>query len=189
RAVIGSIGRLEPRENHECLIAAMPQVCKANPNALLLIAGHDPWGYGATLRRQIGELGLEENVRLVGFQNDIVSFLSALDVFAFATHSEGFGQVLVEAMAMSKPVVASRIPPLTEIVVDQQTGLLVERGNPQAFADAIIRLLKDPMDRARMGSLGRERVEQVFTAERMCRETIALYEDVIQQRSALRATA
>jgi glycosyltransferase involved in cell wall biosynthesis len=189
KAVIGSIGRLEPRKNHECLIAAMPQICQAIPNALLLIAGHDPWGYGATLRRQIDGLGLAEHVRLVGFQNDIVSFLNAIDVFAFATNSEGFGQVLVEAMAMGKPVVASKIPPLTEIVIDGETGLLVERGNPEAFAGAITPLLKDPIERERLGTRGRERVKQFFTAERMCQETISLYDDVMQQRSAVRAIA
>ena len=132
-AVIGSIGRLEPRKGHDLLIQAMPELCKRVPSARLLIAGHDPWGYGATLRRLIDRLGLGEKVRLVGFQNDVVSFLSALDVFAFASSSEGFGQVLVEAMATGKPVVASRIPPLTEIVVDGETGLLVEPENPNGF--------------------------------------------------------
>jgi glycosyltransferase involved in cell wall biosynthesis len=178
KAVIGSIGRLEPRKNHECLIAAMPQIWKAVPNAILLIAGHDPWEYGVTLRRQINELGLGEKVRLVGFQNDVASFFNALDVFAFATNSEGFGQVMVEAMAMSKPVVASAIPPLTEIAVDGDTGLLVERGNPRAFADALIQLIKDPLKRERMGLRGRKRVEKFFTAERMAGQTLALYEEL-----------
>ena len=156
----------------------MPQICQAVLNALLLIAGHDPWGYGATLQRQIDGLGLRENVRLVGFHNDVVSFLSAIDVFAFATKSEGFGQVMVEAMAMSKPVVASAIPPLTEIAVDSDTGLLVESGNPRAFADALIQLIKDPLKRERMGLRGRERVEEFFTAERMAGQTLALYEEL-----------
>jgi len=178
KVVIGSIGRLEPRKNHDCLIAAMPQIRQAIPNALLLIAGHDPWDYGATLQRQIDGLGLGENVRLVGFQNDVVSFLSAIDLFAFATKSEGFGQVLVEAMAMSKSVVASAIPPLTEIALDGETGLLVERDNPQAFASALIQLIKDPVERDRMGRRGQERVKKLFTAERMARQTLALYEEM-----------
>ena len=117
-AVVGSIGRLEPRKGHDLLIQAMPELCMRVPSARLLIAGHDPRGYGATLRRLIDRLGLGEKVRLVGFQNDVVSFLNALDVFAFASSSEGFGQVLVEAMAAAKPVVASKISPLTEIAVD-----------------------------------------------------------------------
>ena len=177
-AVVGSIGRLELRKGHDLLIQAMPELCMRVPSARLLIAGHDPRGYGATLRRLIDRLGLEEKVRLVGFQNDVVSFLNALDVFAFASSSEGFGQVLVEAMAAAKPVVASKISPLTEIVVDGNTGLLVEPGDPTAFADAIMSLLKNPIERKRMGLRGRERVKKFFTAERMARQTLALYEEM-----------
>lgn len=177
-AVVGSIGRLEPRKGHDLLIQAMPELCMHDPSARLLIAGHDPWGYGVTLSRLIDRLGLGEKVRLVGFQNDVVSFLNALDVFAFASSSEGFGQVLVEAMAAGKPVVASRISPLTEIAVDGDTGLLVEGGNTRAFADALIQLIKDPLKRERMGLRGRERVEKFFTAERMARQTLALYEEL-----------
>jgi glycosyltransferase involved in cell wall biosynthesis len=180
--VIGSIGRLEPRKNHECLITAMPQVCKSVPNALLLIAGHDPWGYGETLRRLIDQLGLEANVRLVGFQHDVPSFLAAIDVFAFATKSEGFGQVLVEAMAAGKPVVASRISPLTEIVVDGETGLLVEPSKPKAFADTLSRLLSHPEEQRRMGSLGQERVCSHFSAQRMSIETLSLYHALLDRR-------
>lgn len=176
KAIIGSIGRLEPRKNHQCLIAAMPQICKAVPNAILLIAGHDPWEYGATLRRQIDELGLGEKVRLIGFQNDVASFFNTLDVFAFPTKSEGFGQVIIEAMAMRKPVVASAISPLTEIAVDGETGLLVESGSPRAFADAIVQLIKDPLKRERMGLRGRKRVEKFFTAEKMAAQVSAVYE-------------
>jgi glycosyltransferase involved in cell wall biosynthesis len=181
RAIIGSIGRLEPRKNHECLIAAMPEICKSVPNAMLLIAGHDPWGYGATLRRIIDELGLRDKVRLIGFQDDAVSFLDAIDVFAFATKSEGFGQVLVEAMAAGKPVVASRIPPLTEIVVDGDCGLLVEKDNPKAFAAALSRLLHHREERQSMGARGRERVNSHFTAKRMSNETLELYECILSR--------
>lgn len=188
-AIVGSVGRLEPGKGHDCLIESMREICQCVPNASLLIAGHDPWGYGKTLRRLIDELGLGERVRLVGFQNDVVSFLNALDVFAFATKSEGFGQVLVEAMAAGKPVVASNISPLTEIVVDGESGLLVECGNPMAFAEALTHLLIDPLERQRMGMRGRERVREHFTAEKMSEETLLLYEDLLRRRPALRSIA
>jgi len=188
-AIVGSVGRLEPGKNHECLVSAMVEICKAVPNALLLIAGHDPWGYGKNLRRLIEDLGLEDSVRLIGFQSDVVSFLHALDVFAFASNSEGFGQVLVEAMAAGKPVVASKIPPLTEIVVDGESGLLVERGNPMAFAEALTRLFIDPLEREHMGMRGRERVREYFTAERMSQETLVLYDNLLRRRPAWRSIA
>jgi glycosyltransferase involved in cell wall biosynthesis len=178
-AVVGSIGRLEPRKGHDLLIQAMRELCIRVPSARLLIAGHDPWGYGATLRGLIDRLGLGEKVRLVGFQTDVVSFLNALDVFAFASNSEGFGQVLVEAMAAGKPVVANEVPPLTEIVVNQETGLLVETGNPTLFADALYRLLSNRVDQQQMGARGRERVEKFFNAKKMADQTLALYGELL----------
>jgi glycosyltransferase involved in cell wall biosynthesis len=189
KTVIGSIGRLERGKNHECLIMALPKICKDVPNVVLLIAGHDPSGYGTILRRLIDELGLEERVRLVGFQSDVVSFLGALDVFAFASKSEGFGQVIVEAMASGKPVVASKIPPLTEIVVDGETGSLVECGDSSAFAVAITRLLNDPIECQAMGAQGRERVREYFTADRMTQETMRIYGQLVGHPPALRSIA
>ena len=188
-AVVGSIGRLEPRKGHDLLIQAMPELCMRVPSARLLIAGHDPCGYGVTLRRLIDRLGLGEKLRLVGFQTDVVSFLNALDVFAFASSSEGFGQVVIEAMAAGKPVITSKIAPLTEIVADGETGLLVESGSPQSFASAIAQLLIDPMERHRMGARGRERVTKCFTAERMTQETLLLYENLLAQKSEVRSIA
>ena len=188
-AVVGSIGRLEPRKGHDLLIQAMPELCMRVPSARLLIAGHDPCGYGVTLRRLIDRLGLGEKLRLVGFQTDVVSFLNALDVFAFASSSEGFGQVVIEAMAAGKPVITSKIAPLTEIVADGETGLLVESGSPQSFASAIAQLLIDPMERHRMGARGRERVTKSFTAERMTQETLLLYENLLAQKSEVRSIA
>lgn len=189
RFVVGSLGRLEARKGHQYLIQAMPELSRQVPGALLLIAGHDPWGYGRELRRLVDKLGIGESVRLVGFQSDIPSFLSALDAFAFATNSEGFGQVMVEAMAAGKPVVASKVAPLTEIAVDGRSALLVEPGNPAAFAGALQRLSSSPVKRRRLASRARERVQKYFTAERMTGETISLYEEVCGQRSKLRALA
>src|SRR5207249_1367063 len=116
KLVIGAIGRLEPRKGHDCLLHAMAELKKIIPGVSLVIAGHDPWGYGKGLQSLINRLDLRKEVRLVGFQSDIAAFLSVLDVFAFATQSEGFGQVVIEAMAAGKAVVASKIAPLTEII-------------------------------------------------------------------------
>lgn len=187
--VIGSIGRLEPRKGHGVLIQAMPAILRQIPNAQLLIAGHDPWGYGAELRGLIEASNLGDRVRLVGFQSDVVSFLNALDVFAFATHSEGFGQVMVEAMAAGRPAVASRVAPLTEIAVHGESALLVEPGQPAAFAAALVRLAREPLERERMGWRGRERVKGYFTAERMAAETFALYQDLRWRTAKVAASA
>ncbi len=179
-AVIGSLGRLEPGKRYEYLIRAMPGILKKVPNATLLIAGHDPWGYGKALRAMIKKVGSNGGIKLVGFQSDVPSFLHALDVFAFASRSEGFGQVVIEAMAAGKSVVASKIPPFTEIVVDGETGLLVEPENPKTLAEAISRLLMHPEEAQEMGRRGKERVYSRFTAERMSAATLSLYNELVE---------
>lgn len=178
--IIGSIGRLEHRKGHDTLIRAMPKIVAQFPKVKLFIGGHDPWGFGKRLKHLISELGLHGNVHLIGFVDDVTSFLHSIDVFAFASRSEGFGQVLIEAMAAGRPVVASRISPITEIVEEGVSGLLVPPDNPEAFANAILCLLKNPQKACMVGEKGRQRVRDVFTAETMVRKTLEVYTCVIE---------
>jgi glycosyltransferase involved in cell wall biosynthesis len=177
--VIGSIGRLEPLKGFQTLIQAMPILLQEAPNTSLVIAGHDPWGYGKVLDSLIEQLQLGRYVKLVGFQSDIPSFFQTLDIFAFASTSEGFGQVVIEAMAAGKPVLVSKIPPLTEIVVHGESGLLVDPENPKAFAKAIVWLLKNKGKTGRIARQGAKRVNEVFSAERMAQETTELYRTLL----------
>lgn len=179
-ATIGSLGRLEPGKGFDCLVNAMSRVCKQLPDASLLIAGADTWDYGKELRSLIRMLGLQDHVRLIGFQHNVSSFLHNVDVFAFASRSEGFGQVLIEAMAAGKAVVASRIPPFTEIVVDGETGLLVNADDTEGFADAMAWLLTHSEQAREMGDRGRERVFSHFSAQKMLAETMSLYNALLK---------
>jgi glycosyltransferase involved in cell wall biosynthesis len=179
-AIVGSLGRLEPRKGHDCLIQAMPATLERHPNAHLLIGGHDPSGYGKNLQALIDRLRLNSHVRLLGAQNDVPSFFKALDVFAFASRSEGFGQVVIEAMAAGKPILANKIPPITEIVRDGETGILVNPDDPQAFADAIAWLVTHPEQAQQMGRRGQERVYSHFSAQRMADETVSLYQGLVR---------
>ncbi len=179
--VIGSIGRLEPRKGHDVLIRAMPAVVQAVPAASLLIAGNDPLGYGRELEEMVRAAGVEEHVKLVGYRDDVPGFLQELVVFAFASRAEGFGQVVVEAMAAGRPVVASAIAPISEIVADGETGMLVRSDCPEEFARAIVSLLRDPALARRMGERGLERVRTMFTVDRMAQETLAVYESVARR--------
>lgn len=172
---VGTMGRLDPDKGHDVLIRAMSLLVDRYPDIRLYIAGHDPLGYGVQLRRLIADLGVEARVRLLGFVQDVPRFMSELDVFALASRTEGFGQVLIEAMAAGKPVVASRIPPLTEIVLDGVTGFLVPPGQPEAFAEAVERLLLRPQTREEMGAQGRRRVKAHFSAEAMTDKILAVY--------------
>lgn len=189
KLVIGTIGRLEPRKGHDSLLYAVAELKKIFPEAVLLIAGHDPWGYGKELQSLIHRLDLKKEARLVGFQSDIAAFLGAIDVFAFATHSEGFGQVVIEAMAAGKPVVASNIAPLTEIIGEGETGLLVPRDDPQAMANALAWLLAHREQAREMGKRGQERVDRHFSARKMAEETLSFYQDVLREQASKRSVA
>ncbi len=182
--IIGCVGRLEERKGHDVLIRALPHILRRVPGARLRIAGNDPWGYGRTLRELSGSLNVSDRVDLVGFQSDVPAFLNSVDAFAFASRTEGFGQVVIEAMASGLPVVTSRIPPLTEIVVNGETGLLAEPDSPEAFAEAITAMLSNRDVALKMGETARSRVRTEFSAGRMARETLDIYERVTA-RSAL----
>jgi glycosyltransferase involved in cell wall biosynthesis len=177
--VVGAIGRLEPRKGHEYLIDAMASIRRRLPGAVLVIAGHDPRNHRGALERMISHHKLERSVRLIGFQQDIPGFLAAVDVFAFASVAEGFGQVVVEAMAAAKPVVATKIAPLTEIVADGETGILVKARDPEGFAEAIVRVLKDPEEALRMGEGGRTRARELFSADTMAARTVGIYRELL----------
>lgn len=170
--LIGTIGRLDPLKGHDTLIRAMPYIVKQEPLARLSIVGHDPDGYGKELQVLINSLGLTGKVTLKGFVEDIPAFLYHLDVFALASTDEGFGQVLVEAMAAGLPIVVSRIPPFQEI----NPGLFASPNHPREFAYRILVLLKNPIFAQELGKRAQLRAKEMFSAEVMTRRTIEVYE-------------
>jgi glycosyltransferase involved in cell wall biosynthesis len=108
--------------------------------------------------------------------------MAACDLFVLASRWEGFGLVFLEAMAAGKPVVATRVSAIPEVVVDGETGLLVPPEDPQALAGAIIRLCHDPSESRRLGNNGYRRVREHFTAGRLVDETLAVYWEVLEAK-------
>ena len=115
------------------------------------------------LKAQAGRLGLESQVHFTGWRDDIPDVLALGDVFVLPSEREGFGRVLVEAMAMAKAVVATTAGGIPEIVVDGETGLLVPAAAPAPLADAVRALLDDPARAARLGAAGRARAASMFS--------------------------
>ncbi len=147
------------------------------PQARLLIAGDGP--LRARLQNEAVQAGLGESVRFLGWREDVPEFLAACDVFLMPSLWEGFGLVLLEAMARGLPVVASRVSAIPEVVVDGETGLLAAAGDIPAIRDALLTLLRDPAMARRMGERGRQRLETCFGEERMVRQTCALYQELL----------
>jgi glycosyltransferase involved in cell wall biosynthesis len=185
--VIGTVTRLEPQKANAVFLRAVALVMRRVPNLVTLIAGDGP--ERRELEELAVELGIAAQVRFLGWRDDAVELLGTLDLFCMSSRWEGCPMVLLEAMAMRRPVVATDIGGVREIVVNGETGLLIAPGNAEAFADAVLGLLAADGERERMGAAGRRRVEQHFNAESMLAAYARLYRDLVagRRRQAERA--
>jgi glycosyltransferase involved in cell wall biosynthesis len=165
--------RLEPEKDIPSLVTAMCSVRDACPNARCYIAGHG--SEESRIQAHIRSVGLETHVAMLGFRADVPSLINAADLFVLPSLAEPFGLVLLEAMALTRPVVATRAGGPVEIICQGQTGALVPPAAPTALAQAILAIIAEP-DRARqMGVHGRQRYLARFTAARMARDTCDVY--------------
>jgi glycosyltransferase involved in cell wall biosynthesis len=171
--VIVSVGRLDRQKGFEYLIRAAVEVVRAVPSARFWIVGDG--GLRARLERQIESLGLGQVVRLLGHQRDVSGIMAAADLVVLASLWEPLGNVLLEAHALGRPVVATRVGGVPEIVRDGTTGLLVPPGDVAAFAQSILIMLGDPREAERMGARGRVHVAREFSAARFAAEAAAVY--------------
>jgi len=165
--------RLEREKDVATLIAAMPAVLAAAPGALCVVAGEG--SQREELAARIRSLGISSSVHLAGFREDVLSLIQAADLFVLPSLAEPFGLVLVEAMALGKPVVAIDAGGPREIVENGRTGLLAPPADPAALASAISRLLREPALRQSMGAMGRERFEKHYTLPRMTAGILETY--------------
>jgi glycosyltransferase involved in cell wall biosynthesis len=171
--VVGNVAALVPHKGQRDLIEAARLVVPQFPDARFVILGEgelrDP------LERLIREHRLEKHVLLPGFRTDVIGCIKGFDLFVLSSITEGLGTSLLDAMACAKPIVATRAGGIPEVVADGATGVLVPPRDPHALAEAIVRLLRDPAARQRMGDAGLARVRERFTVERMVAETAELY--------------
>ncbi len=177
--VVGSIGALVPHKGHRHLIDAAQLVVADVPDARFVIVGEGE--LRSALERQIRDHHLERHVVLTGFRTDVLGLLKGFDLFVMSSVTEGLGTSLLDAMAAARAVVATAAGGIPEVVVDGETGLLVPPRDARALAAAIVTLLQDPAARERMGRAGLARVGERFSAERMVRETLAVYELVVSR--------
>lgn len=178
--LIVCMARLEREKNIETLIAAMPKVLAQVPDAQCVILG-DGARFDA-LHAQIIASGakVSSNVRLLGFRSDALSILAAADIFVLPSLAEPFGLAIVEAMALGKPVIATRAGGPREIVTHGQTGLVVTPEDPAELSAALLTLLLDRPLRESMAAAGIVRFRNHFTAERMSRGMLTLYQRVVK---------
>ncbi len=171
--VVLTVGRLDPMKGQEILMRAFACVWRARPAARLLVAGEGD--FRPTLERIRSELGVEAAVSMLGFRRDVNRLLEASDVFCLPSFHEGLPMAVCEAMAAGRPVVATSVGGVPEVVRHGVTGWLVAPRDVDALAGRILSALASPGESARVGEAGRAHAERYLSLERMAMEFETLY--------------
>lgn len=179
-SVVGVFGRLEPQKAHKYLIEALPSVRRQVPGLKVLVVGEG--GLRQELEAHAAKLGLSEAVVFTGYRRDSMNLMALCDVIALPSLYEGMPLVPIEAAVLGKAVVATAVDGTKEVVADGATGILVPPQQPQALADAIIRLLLNPAERREMGERAGVRAREQFTLERQVQVTADFYEGLLARR-------
>ena len=175
--VVLNVGRLVPQKGQKYLIQAFAGVVEEISDAKLLIAGVGFLDH--VLKETAMNLGIQHRVMFLGRRDDVPTLLGAVDVFAFPSLFEGLGVTLLEASNAGTACVASDVGPIPEIVVPDETGLLVEPGDVGQWTDALLKLAKDPQLRKRLGIQARERIASNFTIEKSVEQLENLYQSMV----------
>jgi len=173
-----TVGRLVPVKGYSFLIHAMGKLSQTVPNVKLLIAGDG--SERESLERQVLNLGLEDRVLFLGLREDIPEILSCGDLFLLSSVNEGFGLVLLEAMAFKLPIIATRVGGVPEVVEDGKTGLLIPSEDPEAFVSAVLRIYRNREWGRDLGLAGYERVKRNFDLAGIVQKLENLYVDLLQ---------
>jgi glycosyltransferase involved in cell wall biosynthesis len=174
--LLGCAGVLHEGKGQEWVIRALARLRAEFPNGKLLLAGEGP--ERGHLEQLVSELELKDAVIFAGFVREIEAFYRSLDVFIFPALFEGLGTSLLAAMGHGVPSVTYFGCALGEIVENGKSGLQVAPKDPEALADALRTVLREPGFAAKLGAAGRQRILELFSADRMVDETLRLYREV-----------
>ena len=177
---VAFVGRLIQNKGPHYLMAAIPQMLAHRPDTEFWFIGDGPMR--ACLEQTAQNLGVAPNVRFLGVREDVAALLADSDIFVRPSLMEGMPLTVLEAMACGLPVVATPVGGTAELVIEGETGLLVPPRNVEALAGALQRLIDSPALRAQLGANGRRLVEADYGWQRVSRDTLAVYEDVLQAR-------
>ncbi len=172
--LVGSVSVIRSWKGLDYLVKAVPLILKEMPKTRFIIAGEGP--YKKTLLKTIDETGVSDKICLLGHREDTLNVFNSIDILAHPSYAnEGVSQSVLQAMAMKKPVVASDIPPLKEVVIENETGILTPVKNPGSIAAAIIRLLRDKELSKKLGENGRRLVSSSYSSRGMLNKIESLY--------------
>ena len=178
--LVVTAGRLVPVKGHTYLITAFAQVITEIPNIRLVFLGDGE--LRGELSEQVKTLGLEKHVLFLGMRSDVPEIISCSDLFVLPSVNEGFGVVLLEAMVMKCPIVATNVGGVPEVVLDGETGILVPLKDPVQLAGGIIQLLKDTSLAKQMAECGYQRLKACFDIRETVSKTEQLYKELLERK-------
>lgn len=180
--VIGTVGWLLPIKGPMVLLKAFQQLKPGSVPLKLVYVGKGDMEAG--LKAEAERMGLSEDVKFLGWRDDIPEIMPVFDIFVLASLNEGMGRVLVEAMAAEKPIVASAVGGIPDLVKNGENGVLVPPGEPDALTAALARLIENPAEGRRLGRGGRT-LCQAYSIDAMVEKIEALYEDQLERKHAI----
>lgn len=182
--VIGIVGYLEPRKGQEIFLMAASRILTKFPKAKFLLVGKDKARgglYQIEYEDLAEKLGIKDRVVFTGYRKDILRIMSVIDIFVCPFKDEAFGKVVVEAMALARPVVAYRDGAFPEIVKHNKTGILIEPDNQDALVQSILRLLNNSQEVEQLGQEARKWVEQNCRFKITFQKIEKLFEEIISK--------
>lgn len=182
--IVGMVARVEPQKDFATLADAARRVIAAEPDTHFLIVGgtdrtEEQRAHFREVLRWMEAQGIAGQVTFAGFRSDVARMLGAMDVFVLSTHWEGLPLVILEAMAQAKPVVATAVDGIPEVIAHGETGLLYAHEDAAMLADHILYLLRDPNRARGLGEAGRRYVAVCFSTERFAAAMVSLYRAVL----------
>ena len=179
-AVIGMVSKLWEGKGHAFLLRAFKEIKEEKPQARLVIVGE---GYlMESLKTLVSRMGLSEAVIFTGFLEDVPQIIATFDVAVLPSYFEGMGRVLLEAMAMEKPVVGTRVGGIPDLIEEGLNGYLVSPGNEKELASAVVKILNDRDLALKMGRTGRKKMTDRFSAESMVRSIEEVYSELLKRK-------
>lgn len=179
--VVTNVGILRKVKGHEVTLRSVKRVIGSFPHVRFLIVGDGP--RREHLEEMVNELGISGYVLFTGFIENVAEVYSFTDVAILSSWSEGLPQSLLHAMAAGVPVVATKVGGVPEVVIHEETGILIEPGDSESLSKGIIRVLKDPLLREHMVSKAREIIKSRYTIDHMLDKTESLYRELLSRKT------
>jgi len=176
--LIATVGTLTPQKGIQYLIRAMPKVKTEFPGIRLEIIGDG--SFKRALVKEVKKMKMKDYVKFTGFIADVEKYLTRFDLYVQPSLSESFGLAIIQAMSVGLPVVATNTGGIPEVVTEGKSGLLVEAASPEALAEAILKLLRDPQKARQMGEMAEKEAKLKFNLKDMMKELENVYETTAQ---------